>query len=263
MLNTYYENTFFLLKQATKKGLVSIITTIFICSASLIAQECFEIDKQLDCQKKPIELEAPSNQKPLRDDQYSIGFMPGFTNSSKLFPIFSYSVSSTFKFQKKDRRYGFWIAGTLDHSFLKSHERFLSYNPKSDTSYVMHWDIALLALHFGWDWTLSKTDKAKFYFRLGLNAGGFIHRNRTVKTYDYSQDGKLISETFHKIGPPIGALNLGFMLGFGLEYYVKPKQSISFTPTLYSRGGGYYGMDFSTFGIHIAYNFGLSKNVKR
>jgi len=263
MRNSWFAIKFFLLKQATKKEFVSFATAIFICSTALIAQECFEIDKQFDSHKKPVELNTRNNQKPLRDDQYSIGFMAGSTSSYKLNPIFSYSLSSTFKFQKKNGHYGFWLSGSVDHCFLKTHERFVSYNPPSDTSYILHWDIALFALHIGWDWTMSITDKSKLYFRTGLNAGGFIHRNRRVKSYDYSQGGKLISETFDKIGQPIGALNLGVMLGLGFEYYVKPKHSISFTPTLYLRGGGYYGMNFSTYGLHIAYHLGLSKNVKQ
>lgn len=262
MLNIQFKSHLFLFNPTSSKDFVAIIAALFICNSSLLAQDFFELNKPLDIQNQPVELNTPSKQKSLRDDQYSVGFIPGKTNSSKLHSIFSYSVFSTFKFQKKNGHYGFWISGSVDRSFLKTSERFLSYNPTSDTSYIMHWDIALYAFHFGWDWTMVNKEKAKLHFRTALNAGRFIHRHRTVRTYDYSQGGILISETFNKIEPPIGDLNLGVLFGFGFEYYLTPKQSISFAPTLYVRGGGYYGMDFSTFGLNIAYHIGLSKNER-
>lgn len=232
-------------KASFYKDLILTSVLVIVCSLTVFSQEYTEEEESL------------------RDDQYSIGFMPSLTFSSKLNSKFSYSLASSFKFQKKGGELGFWLGATIDHSFFKSSERYLSYNPKSDTSYIIHWNIALYAFHFGWDGVLVNNIDSKLYFRVGLNAGSYIHRSRIVRHYLKSQDDKIIDEVYTNIGQPNSQLNLGITLGFGYEYYLKMKQSISFTPTLYMRSGGYNGLGFITLGVNAAYNFGLSKNVKR
>lgn len=247
------------MKRTFASKLISAAIMFIVANQSLIAQEVVKTVLEQCDQHETIDYDSLKSQKSLREDQYSVGFMPGATISYRLKPKYSYSLFSTFKFQRKGSALAFWLTGSFDHYYMKTNERPLTYTPKSDTSYIHHWNIALYNFHIGRDYFVVNNNKSRFFFRFGLNAGGYIHRSRISRHYDNKQDNKIIKETYADIGQPIGRLNLGIGLGLGYEYYTTNKQSISFTPSLFIRSGGYYGLYFISTGVNIAYHFGLGK----
>jgi len=233
------------------------------CNLELSGQENYELkrDRNTGLENTPSSLDLGEGDSFSRDDQFGVLVMPGLTMTSKLRPIFSYSIGARFMFNQKGDRFRFSLGASIDHSFMKSHESPITYTPKSDTTYILYWNIAHYALHLGWDLMLKNDEKSKLYLRAEFNGGSYIHRSRTSRYYDQSQQGKLVDENYSNLGQPVFNFMLGITLGIGYEYYIKPNQSISFTPSLYYRGSDDYV--YLTFGINSAYNFGLSKKDKR
>lgn len=243
------------------KCLISTSSLLFMFSLSIYGQDYFEIQKDRFPQMKSTKFDAVEDKGSLREDQFSIGVMPGATWRYRLKPKFSYSLAANFKFNKKGGVMRFWIGGSIDHSFLKSKEKPISNTPLSDTTYVTHWNIAMYAFHLGWDIMLKNDEKSKFYLRGGLNGGSYIHRSYNAKYYSNVEEKKLVDESYSNIGQPAIPLTYGISFGFGYEYNLKTHQSISFTPTCYARLSSTGG--FVTLGLNAAYNFGLSKNNRK
>lgn len=171
------------------------------------------------------------------DHQLVFGLSGGVTTQLSLkFKLGNvYGIKYTVRNRAKRVRLSF--GASINNYRTKTHKRYKSYNPQSDTFTVLHWNHALYEFEILMDFIIQETERSMLYFSLGWNAGSYVERIRTSKTYDESQNEKLISEEAKELGQPIDNILIGRGIGLGYERKMNDFWSFNFTTNVKYKGG--------------------------
>ena len=168
-----------------------------------------------------------------------------------------YGIKYTVRNSAKRVRLSF--GASMGNYRTKTHKRYKSYNPQSDTLTVLHWNHVLYEFEILMDFIIKETEKSKLYFSLGWNAGSYVERIRTSKTYDESQNDKLISEDAQELGQPLESILFGRGIGLGYERIISKSWSFSIVPNIkYKSNFGPIGLEPLVF---IGIDVGLQLNL--
>lgn len=134
------------------------------------------------------------------DHQLELSLFGGITTQSNLEPKFGYMYGVSYTVRNPKKRVRLSMGASINHYRTKTQKKYNSYNPKSDTFSVLHWNNVFYEFQLSMDFILVENDLTKFYLTIGWNVGSYIARDRTSKRYDESQGDKLISESMIDVG---------------------------------------------------------------